>query len=49
LLGIRERLEHWGGTMDSAPVHPGSARPGTGVRIMIPLPSQIVQPMEPMQ
>ena len=47
LLGIRERLERWGGTMDSEPAHPGSANPGTRVAIMIPYRFRQPLPMEP--
>lgn len=37
LLGIRERLERWGGVIDIGPVNPDAENAGTRIRIEIPL------------
>lgn len=37
LLGIRERLERWGGIIDIGPANPDTEPPGTRIAMLIPL------------
>jgi signal transduction histidine kinase len=50
LLGIRERLERWGGIIDIGPANPDAETSGTRVAIVIPLvQARLVENQEPTQ
>jgi signal transduction histidine kinase len=50
LLGIRERLERWGGIIDIGPANPDAETSGTRVAIVIPLvQARLVEDQEPTQ